>query len=269
MGHAALIRDVDLAEQLGYARPRDLRKLVERLIRIGKLSDVQRCATAGRGAARVTVVEYHLTEGQALKVVAHSGVEQADSLLASGAGDGGEAIADVELARRLGYSRPRKIRDLIERLERGGKLNDVHRCATAGRMLSPVQQLKVVAYSRARHASAVLDEFAWRFPLIEGERYHRPRTRGDCADGIRPCPWVSCRHHLYLEVRRTGFIALNFPDLEPGDMKETCSLDVADRGPHTALATGAALGLSKPSAIAIEAQACERARRLPVLREFS
>jgi len=24
----------------------------------------------------------------------------------------------------------------------------------------------------------------------------RPRTRRDCEDGPRPCPWLSCRHHL-------------------------------------------------------------------------
>lgn len=28
----------------------------------------------------------------------------------------------------------------------------------------------------------------------------RPRTRGECKDGPRPCPWVSCRHHLLLEI---------------------------------------------------------------------
>jgi hypothetical protein len=28
----------------------------------------------------------------------------------------------------------------------------------------------------------------------------RPRTRGDCQLEARPCPWVSCRHHLLLEI---------------------------------------------------------------------
>ena len=28
----------------------------------------------------------------------------------------------------------------------------------------------------------------------------RPLTRAECKDGPRPCPWVSCRHHLLLEV---------------------------------------------------------------------
>src|SRR5579883_3471647 len=25
----------------------------------------------------------------------------------------------------------------------------------------------------------------------------RPRTRAECENGIRPCPYVSCKHHLY------------------------------------------------------------------------
>jgi hypothetical protein len=28
----------------------------------------------------------------------------------------------------------------------------------------------------------------------------RPTTRAECRDEARPCPWVSCRHHLLLEV---------------------------------------------------------------------
>lgn len=60
----------------------------------------------------------------------------------------------------------------------------------------------------------------------------RPIIRGDCEDDPgRPCPWVSCSHHLYLDVNpETGAIKLNFPHLEVWEMSETCSLDVADRG---------------------------------------
>ena len=62
----------------------------------------------------------------------------------------------------------------------------------------------------------------------------RPQTRADCAGQARPCPWVSCKHHLYLDVNpRTGSIKLNFPDLEPWEMKHSCALDVADHGGHT------------------------------------
>lgn len=61
----------------------------------------------------------------------------------------------------------------------------------------------------------------------------RPTTRGECVDGVRPCPWVSCRHHLYLDVKDTGLVRHNFPGQELEQLKETCSLDVADAGRHT------------------------------------
>lgn len=57
----------------------------------------------------------------------------------------------------------------------------------------------------------------------------RPRTRGDCAAGPRPCPWVSCRHHLYLDVTKDQ-IRFPFPQLEVWELAETCSLDVAEHG---------------------------------------
>lgn len=58
----------------------------------------------------------------------------------------------------------------------------------------------------------------------------RPQTRAECVDGPRPCPYVSCRFNLYLDVEPNGVVRLNFPDLEAEEMKESCALDVADRG---------------------------------------
>ncbi len=57
----------------------------------------------------------------------------------------------------------------------------------------------------------------------------RPRTRADCAAVPRPCPFASCRHHLYAEISEQGWLKLNFPHLDVLDMAESCSLDVADR----------------------------------------
>lgn len=62
----------------------------------------------------------------------------------------------------------------------------------------------------------------------------RPRTRGDCLEGginaQRPCPWVSCRHSLFLDVNEDGAIKQNWSNLEVWDERipHTCSLDVAD-----------------------------------------
>lgn len=61
-----------------------------------------------------------------------------------------------------------------------------------------------------------------------------PRTRRECEGGARPCPLVSCRHHLFLDVNPlTGSIKLNFPGLAVWELPETCSLDVAARSSHT------------------------------------
>ncbi len=74
----------------------------------------------------------------------------------------------------------------------------------------------------------------------------RPQTRSDCANSERPCPFISCAHHLYLDVNPdSGAIKLNFPHLEVWEMAETCSLDVADRGGITLEEVGSILNLTR------------------------
>lgn len=68
--------------------------------------------------------------------------------------------------------------------------------------------------------------------LRRGWDRDRPKTRGDCKDGPRPCPWVSCRHSLFLSVNQYGSIKLLHPSVAPDSMdllRDTCALDVADR----------------------------------------
>ena len=80
----------------------------------------------------------------------------------------------------------------------------------------------------------------------EVDDVERPRTRAECSEAPRPCPFVSCKHHLYLDVSaRTGAIKLNFPDLEVWEMNETCALDVADRGGTTLEEVGAIMNLTR------------------------
>jgi hypothetical protein len=61
-------------------------------------------------------------------------------------------------------------------------------------------------------------------------KHLRPKTRGDCATSPRPCPYVSCKYHLAVDVSESGGLRINFPGLEVEDLIETCALDVADRG---------------------------------------
>lgn len=74
----------------------------------------------------------------------------------------------------------------------------------------------------------------------------RPSHRGECQCLRRPCPYVACTHHLYLDVNQeTGSIKLNFPDLELWELTETCVLDIADRGGMTLEEVGEILNLTR------------------------
>ena len=93
--------------------------------------------------------------------------------------------------------------------------------------------------------------------------YYKPATRAECADGPRPCPYVSCQHHLFLDVSaRTGAIKLNFPDLEVWDMNESCALDVADRGGTTLEDVGAIMNLTRERIRQVEVKALAKLHAL-------
>jgi sigma-70-like protein len=74
----------------------------------------------------------------------------------------------------------------------------------------------------------------------------RPSSRAECREELRPCPWVACKHHLYLDINpETGSIKINFPDLEPWELKHTCALDVAERGGITLEEVGEIMNLTR------------------------
>ena len=74
----------------------------------------------------------------------------------------------------------------------------------------------------------------------------RPTSRAECREEIRPCPWVACKHHLHLDINpETGSIKINFPDLEPWELKHTCALDVAERGGITLEEVGEIMNLTR------------------------
>jgi hypothetical protein len=81
----------------------------------------------------------------------------------------------------------------------------------------------------------------------------RPTSREECRGEMRPCPWVACKHHLYLDINpETGSIKINFPDLEPWELKHTCALDVAERGGITLEEVGEIMNLTRERSRQVE-----------------
>ena len=100
---------------------------------------------------------------------------------------------------------------------------------------------------------------ASRGELLEVMEYDRPQTRADCISGPRPCLFVSCRYHLYLDVNpETGSIKLNFPDKEVWDLQETCALDVAERGGVTLEEVGHIMNLTRERIRQVEVRGLQK-----------
>lgn len=129
----------------------------------------------------------------------------------------------------------------------------VRRTRVRSKTISPRNLQKAVRIGRAMIAFSAAPEH---------DGADRPKTRGDCRDDQRPCPWVSCKHHLYLDVNpETGSIKINFPDLEPWELKHTCSLDVAERGGITLEEVGEIANLTRERVRQIEVRGLLQLRR--------
>lgn len=99
----------------------------------------------------------------------------------------------------------------------------------------------------------------------------RPKTRGECADLPRPCPFVGCRYHLFLTVTQTGSIQLPHGD-DVGVLKkmpQTCALDVADEGPMELRQVARALDLTLEGTLLVVNSAYARLAQTPVVQENS
>jgi hypothetical protein len=97
-GDEPRVRDLDLAARLGFSRSRTIRDLIERLVRDGKLSNVEVCRTVQQTSGGRPGREFWLTEAQALKVVAKSETDKADAIL--------DEVIAVYLAWRRGHLAP-------------------------------------------------------------------------------------------------------------------------------------------------------------------
>lgn len=89
----------------------------------------------------------------------------------------------------------------------------------------------------------------------------RPKTRADCINGPRPCPWVGCRYHLFLEIRQggqgNGKLYFRWPGKELNECEHTCALDLAEE-PLTSYEIAQILGVSHQAILYAERQALQR-----------
>lgn len=116
-----------------------------------------------------------------------------------------------------------------------------------------------------RTTRAEIELGARLYPPVDVQR---PRVRGDCVGDHRPCPFVGCRHHLYLDVTRTGGIRFNFPDLEPWELESSCSLDIAAERARSGEKVGALLNITRERIRQIEDVALRKIQPLllPVMQ---
>lgn len=90
----------------------------------------------------------------------------------------------------------------------------------------------------------------------------RPRSLADvhgCGVEFRPCPRVTCRHHLGAGEKEGKFA-------RRGDCSETCSLDVAARGPLGLVEVGRLIGQGRARVQQIEARALRKLAESPAAR---
>jgi hypothetical protein len=98
------------------------------------------------------------------------------------------------------------------------------------------------------------------------EAVEHPKARADCKLGLRPCPYIGCRYHLWCDVKSRGNITVNFGDLEPDEMvTPSCALDVVDAHPEgvTLETVGEYLNCTREFVRQIEAAALRKLRRNP------
>ena len=89
--------------------------------------------------------------------------------------------------------------------------------------------------------------------------YWRPKNRRECIGMERPCLFVSCRFHLYLDVNpQTGSVKLNFPDKEVWQLEDTCALDIADRGGITLEDVGSIMNLTRERIRQVEVRGLQK-----------
>ncbi len=135
-------------------------------------------------------------------------------------------------------------------------------------------RVRASTISIKRLSKRELERGRMEFPESETTAlYDRPKTRGDCQHGAhveRPCPFASCKHHIYLDVNEeTGSVKVNFPDLEVWDLPETCALDIADRGGLTLEEVGEIMNLTRERVRQLETRGIARLAHVAAMASLS
>lgn len=131
-------------------------------------------------------------------------------------------------------------RRLLEELDAPGEGDDER---SGNRKRRTRTRARARTISIRRLSKAELNRGREQYPESD---YWRPASRGDCAEMDRPCPFVGCKYHLYIDVHPVrGSIKVNFPDVEVWEMTETCALDIADRGGITLEDVGQIMNLTR------------------------
>jgi hypothetical protein len=96
--------------------------------------------------------------------------------------------------------------------------------------------------------------------LSDVDHGNRPKTRGECGElgRTKPCPWVTCKYHLAVDITHAGAIK-QYGD--PLEMEETCALTVAEQGGVTLQQIATWWGMERERVRQIEARALETARK--------
>lgn len=116
-------------------------------------------------------------------------------------------------------------------------------------------------------------------PIIDVESStSRPKKRSECIDSARPCPWVTCRHHMLIwlvtietkEIRPLPSLNLKGSKSSSDDdmlvealaiMPNSCSLDLADSDERNREEVGAILGFTREHVRIIEERAFAKIRK--------
>jgi hypothetical protein len=146
----------------------------------------------------------------------------------------------AEIGPRARGARRREVRALVRRAQRPTQqsfsLPGPRKCSTDARA-------RTIPFEKIGVRPGRAEDLRTRDLFEVDIEQLRPRTRADCLDGPRPCPWFRCRYHLAFDwnPERPLVIKENFPHLRilsdpegPGlDMLEaklgTCVLDVCDK----------------------------------------